>query len=203
MLPADLGCHTSGWSQRIGTFIAIIGPSGVGKDSLIAGARQVFRRNPAMSFARRVITREPDGSEDHVTVSFDAFREMERNGDFALSWQANGLGYGLPAAIDDQLAGGDNVIANVSRAVIPTVRSRFRRSLVIHITADPDLIMERLKARGRETGAEQRARIARSLLLDRDVEADIRIENNSSIERAVRQLVSVLNVYAISAELSL
>ncbi len=113
MLPADILCRSHGYASEPGTFIAIIGPSGVGKDSLIAGARQVFRHSPAFHFARRVITREPDSTEDHVPVSIEDFLSLERDGKFSLSWQANGLGYGLPLTVHDDLARGNNVVANI------------------------------------------------------------------------------------------
>src|SRR5213595_2440667 len=52
--------------QAAGTFFLVVGPSGVGKDSLMDGARAALLTDPRYVFARRVITR-PTGSpgEDH------------------------------------------------------------------------------------------------------------------------------------------
>lgn len=75
-----------------GRVIAVIGPSGVGKDSVMAG---LLRRHPTLSIARRTITRPSDpgppnsGAEDHVPVSAEEFRALDRAGAFALSWQAH------------------------------------------------------------------------------------------------------------------
>jgi len=43
--------------------VLVVGPSGAGKDSLLKAAREEFRGDPRIGFARRVITRpaDPDG----------------------------------------------------------------------------------------------------------------------------------------------
>ncbi len=68
--------------------VLVVGPSGAGKDSLLQTAREAFRCDPRIGFARRVITRpaDPDG-ENHEPVSEAEFTAR----DFALSWSAHGL----------------------------------------------------------------------------------------------------------------
>jgi phosphonate metabolism protein PhnN/1,5-bisphosphokinase (PRPP-forming) len=71
-----------------GTLILVVGPSGAGKDSLIAGAAQRLGSDPALVFARRVITR-PSGSggEDHFAVTATEFDRLGREGGLMLHWQ--------------------------------------------------------------------------------------------------------------------
>lgn len=83
--------------MRLGKVIAIVGPSGVGKDSVIEA---LLAAAPNLQRVRRVITR-PDGAgaEDFERVSVEEFRRMEDRGAFALSWVAHGLRYGVPVGM--------------------------------------------------------------------------------------------------------
>jgi ribose 1,5-bisphosphokinase len=182
-----------------GTLIAVVGPSGAGKDSLIAGARRHFDQNPSIGFVRRVITRPPDIHEDHDPVTSEQFARMEAEGAFALSWRANGLGYGLPASIDHDLAHGRVLVANLSREAIPKLRARVARPLVVHVTASAQVLGDRLARRSRESQHEQAARLARALLLDRSVDADVQIENNGALELAQGQLIDLLGAFVGAA----
>ena len=101
--PASRGRNGLDARERQGAFVAVVGPSGAGKDTLIgyAKARLAEKGRGRFHFVRRVITRAADGStEDHDTLSPMAFERAEADGAFALSWEAHGLCYGLPAEID-------------------------------------------------------------------------------------------------------
>ena len=89
-----------------GRLIYLIGPSGSGKDSLLDAARpQLAERG--CRIVRRVITRSAEAvGEAAHGVSAEQFAVMRTEGAFALSWQANGLSYGIPREIDDWLAAG-------------------------------------------------------------------------------------------------
>lgn len=178
-------------------FIAIVGPSGVGKDSLIAHARQVLGSEGAFRFPRRIITRPPEPTEPHASVTPEEFRQALAQGLLALDWQAHGLSYGIPATVDDDLAAGCHVIANLSRAIIPIMRQRFGRSGTILVSADAAIIAARLSARGREDASDQASRLARSAPSSRDFAPDIVVENNGSLAeagtafiRAIHELVA-------------
>jgi ribose 1,5-bisphosphokinase len=175
-----------------GAFVAVVGPSGAGKDSIMRAAAAKLMHDPAFVFVRRIVTREADSNEEHDTTDAETFNALERSGAFALSWSANGLSYGLPATLFDDLAEGHVVAANVSRDSIPAVRHRFLRSMVVHITASVEVLRERLAQRGRESEEERDLRIARSLMREQSVKADVRIENNGSLDEAAERFVNVL-----------
>ena len=145
-----------------GTMIVVVGPSGAGKDSLINGARPYFRDDPRVGFVQRVITRSADGeTEDHWSVTPDEFAAMEGAGMFAVCWQAHDLQYGIPAQTLKELEAGRTLIVNGSRKALSKFKPVYPSLAVIEITADPDVIAERLRQRGRETGDQIERRLSR------------------------------------------
>ena len=181
-MPPDQGC-----------LFLVVGPSGVGKDSILDGARAYFAADPGIVFPRRVITRPAHlGGEAHDAVSNEEFMVLEKSGAFALSWRAHGYAYGIPQSIVDELRAGCPVVVNVSRTVIDEARKRFCPMSVIVITARPEIIAERLNRRGRESADEIRDRIQRSSMT-MPAGADVRyIDNSGSMDKAVSAFCSVI-----------
>jgi ribose 1,5-bisphosphokinase len=173
-----------------GTFVAVVGPSGAGKDSVIAYARERFGADVVV--VRRVVTREADGgSEDHDSMTLDQFVAAETEGRFALSWEAHGLRYGLPLSLEEDLHAGRVVIANLSRAVIPRLIQRYPSAIVVEVTADPQVIAERLAGRGRENADQIRRRMDRSVGA-RLPASTVRIDNSGALNLAGEQFISLI-----------
>lgn len=141
--------------------VAVVGPSGAGKDTLMAGARAALAEEPAIRFARRAITRPASaGGEDHAPMTPAEFAAARESGRFALWWEAHGLLYGIPAEIAVPIARREVVVANLSRRALAEAAARFPLR-VVEITASPLVLAARLGARGRETAADIAARLAR------------------------------------------
>lgn len=175
-----------------GAFVAVVGPSGAGKDTVIGYARAALAGEPRADFVRRVITRPADlASEDHDTLAEAAFAEAEAKGAFALSWRAHGLGYGLPVAIDAAIGGGRVVVANVSRAIVPALRDRYANVVVVEITAPPQVLAGRLAARGRESQDDVLARLARNAALAPAADVHV-LDNSGPREAAGERFVAIL-----------
>jgi phosphonate metabolism protein PhnN/1,5-bisphosphokinase (PRPP-forming) len=179
--------------QRQGTMIVVVGPSGAGKDSLIDFARQRLAGHENISFVRRFITRDADaGSEDHHAVSVAQFEDMRLAGKFAVHWGAHDLHYGIPTDTLDQLASGMTLIVNGSRAALPEFLKAYPAILVITVTADPAIIAERLKNRGRENDQSISKRLARS---QQEWSIDCRhvvIDNGGALETAGTEFVKAI-----------
>lgn len=143
-----------------GRLIAVVGPSGAGKDSLIAG---LATARPGLHVVRRAITRPPEpGGEPHLPLTEAEFRALEGRGAFCLSWRAHGLSYGIPRETLAVVAGGRDAVANLSRSVLTEAAAVFGRLCVLNVTASPETLARRLACRGRESEARIRARLARA-----------------------------------------
>ncbi|AOZ52504.1 phosphonate metabolism protein/1,5-bisphosphokinase (PRPP-forming) PhnN [Chromobacterium vaccinii] len=139
----------------------VIGPSGAGKDSLLAYARQRLPQVAGVMFAHRYITRPADaGGENHVALSAEEFAAREASGCFALCWRRHGLAYGLGVEVAMWLAQGLDVVVNGSRSMLPLAAECFPTLRPLWITASPEVLAARLAGRGRESVEE----IARRLV---------------------------------------
>ncbi|RAP42063.1 phosphonate metabolism protein/1,5-bisphosphokinase (PRPP-forming) PhnN [Rhodovulum viride] len=173
-----------------GRLFAVVGPSGAGKDTLMAAA---WLRRPDLHLVRRVVTRAPGaGGEDCDCVSAAAFERMRAGGAFALWWRAHGLSYGIPRSVDEALWEGGDVIFNGSRAMLAEARARFPDLTVLHVTARPETLAARLAGRGRESADEIAARLGRAGYALPDGIAAVRIDNDGALDDAVEAFLAAL-----------
>ena len=180
-----------------GVFVAVAGPSGAGKDTLINYARERLSSRQQFVFVRRIITRDADAkSEDHDSLDTAQFSAAERSGAFALVWEAHGLRYALPKSVDADLAAGRVVIANISRQIIDELQYRYANVALVVVSAHRDVIAQRLAARGRESQEQIAARLGRVAVEDTVRYEAIRIENSGPKEQAGERFVSVLEAAA-------
>jgi ribose 1,5-bisphosphokinase len=175
-----------------GLFVAIVGPSGAGKDTLIRALAQRFSGDPRFAIVKRVVTRPSDDNEDHDTLDSEAFDAQARAGRFALTWAAHGLRYGVPIEVDQRLASGMTLVCNLSRAAVAEARNRWPDVLAALITARPETLAARLSARGREAAADRRSRLERASPAEVALTADAIIENDGELSQAVDRLQSLI-----------
>lgn len=175
-----------------GAFVAVVGASGSGKDSVIGSARALLAdQSSGVVFPRRLITRPVGAGEDHVPVSEADFTRLEHEGGFALSWRAHGLAYGIPVAVVDAVRRGDVVVANVSRGALDRLPERFERSAVVRVSVPEQQRRARLARRGREADAEIAARMDRADPAP-NCRVDLEIVNDGAIEDAGRVFADFL-----------
>jgi ribose 1,5-bisphosphokinase len=178
---------------RAGRLVLVVGPSGAGKDSLLREAAQTLAADRHIIFPRRVITRlSHDAAEAHDSLTVEEFIEAQRQGRFALSWQAHGLHYGIPASLLDELKAGRTAAVNVSRAIVTEAATRFPSVAVLNVTAPAEIIAQRLAQRGREAPADIAQRIAREVpRYDARIET-LTIVNDTTLDAAARAFTSAL-----------
>jgi ribose 1,5-bisphosphokinase len=84
------------------------------------------------------------------------------------------------------------VLCNLSRAVLPQAAARFPGMAVLHVTARPEVLAERLAGRGRETVEEIARRLARQGAALPEGLPAYEIDNSGALEAAVTRLLALL-----------
>jgi ribose 1,5-bisphosphokinase len=167
--------------------VAVVGPSGAGKDTLLAALAAV---RPDITLVRRVITRPSDaGGEAFEGVDLATFERRKARGDFALDWQAHGLHYGIEAA---QIDPAKTVLFNGSRGALGCAKRTFADLRVIVVTAPQAVLAQRLAARGRETLADIETRLGRADYRLPDGIAAQTVVNDGSVAQGVAQSLALL-----------
>jgi ribose 1,5-bisphosphokinase len=171
--------------------VLVVGPSGAGKDTLIAAGKAALGDDPRFVFPKRVVTRPAMAAlEDHDSVSPKAFAAAKSAGAFALYWEAHGLCYGLPARLVEDIAAGRVVVFNGSRAMVKAAQAKFPDTRVLLIEATPEVRAGRLAGRGRESAAEVAARLAREVP---EIPAGaLRIDNSGALAEGIARFVAAL-----------
>ncbi|MGK7866560.1 phosphonate metabolism protein/1,5-bisphosphokinase (PRPP-forming) PhnN [Falsiroseomonas sp. E2-1-a20] len=181
--------------------VPVVGPSGAGKDTLMAAAQARLADDPRFLFARRCITRPAEaGGEDHLPMTREAFCVVRDAGGFALWWEAHGLLYGIAREVEEALAAGRVVIANLSRTVLTEAAMRWPVR-VLFITAPLPVLAGRLAARGREAPADIEARLAREAPLPEGLEVET-VLNDATREEGVARVLAALSRAAADARLA-
>lgn len=185
-----------------GAWVFVVGPSGVGKDSVINAAQQLLPSKKHIVFARRLVTRPSDGGALHDAVSSQAYRELASSGALCWQWQAHGFCYGIAASYLAAVRAGQLVVVNGSRAHVSSLAPT-EDIKVVEIAASAEQVALRLQQRGRDSTAAVASRLARNA----DIRANVAsvtsitsapfkphkvIINDSSLAFAGGQLASYL-----------
>ena len=173
-------------------FVAVVGPSGAGKDTLMEGARAVLAADARFRFVRRCITRPAEaGGEAHEALTREAFAARRAQGGFALWWEAHGLLYGIPRDIEAELAAGRVVVANLSRHALADAAARYPLRVLL-ITAPVALRAARLAGRGREDAADIAARLSRDAGLPPGLKVET-VSNEADIATGLGRVLAALS----------
>lgn len=176
-----------------GQLCLVVGPSGVGKDSLLEGAKVHFAADPNVVFPIRTITRPADaGGEHHTAVDETSFQTLASTGQFALHWQAHGLYYGVPKSIDRDIENGRTAIVNVSRTILDDARARYANLTVLSVNTRTDILAERLRKRGRECEEDIQRRLTRAEQMRPKGLDVVEIDNSGLLTDAIDRFVDAI-----------
>lgn len=165
--------------------VLIVGPSGVGKDTLL---RELKRRvNIDINFVNRYITRLPDKNESNYYLDDYAFELLKHNGFFISNWCAHDNLYGIAK---NSIQNGLNIIS-ISRSKIRDFENYIDNVYTINITVPKDILRHRLEIRGRESSLEIEKRLNRSY---ERIEANrlIEFDNSKDIETSAKDFISLI-----------
>lgn len=179
-----------------GKWIFVCGPSGVGKDSVIAWAAKTLASQSDIVFARRLITRTAQPTSDHDAIGEHEFLLLQQSGGLRWCWQAHGFHYGISQRYESHVSAGGIVVINGSRSHVDGLpASDVKR---VEITASPEKIAARLAERGRDTQEEVLQRLARNATLAETgpAKADLNINNDGELTQAGALLAAYLAAQA-------
>jgi ribose 1,5-bisphosphokinase len=174
--------------------IYVVGPSGAGKDSLLNWLRMQLPAQLPIAWARRTINRActADG-ELHESVATTQFNRLFEGHEFAMHWAANEHLYGIRHTELGPLTQQQWVFVNGSRAHLPQAAQRYPGLTVLHITAEIEVLRQRLLGRGRESHEAIESRLHRNLALRVPPGCKlIEIHNHDSLESSGQQLLQAL-----------
>jgi len=184
-------------SIETGCLILVVGPSGVGKDTLMRAAKKLLKHEPGIAFPHRLITRESDPEhEDHGTISMADYDALCGSGDAPIHWRAHGHGYVIPRSVLDAVNSGKCCVVNGSRGILDQARAVFPRTHAILIELDRTQLETRIAQRGREAGDEAKKRLNREQQDVSDVPGVHRLLNNSTVEAGAQRLADLIRACA-------
>ncbi len=172
-----------------GALVLVVGQNAVGRTALITAARRRLSTDPRVVFPRRIITLSRSlGPEIHQAVTPAQFLALQGDGALTLCWDANGVSYGLPSSLDEDLAAGRVVVAKVSQSVVAEAWRRYPHVLVVEVTARPEVLAKRrwlraAPAEGRATEHRAAASYSRNAL---------RIDNSGPLDEALAPFLDIV-----------
>jgi ribose 1,5-bisphosphokinase len=174
-----------------GAWVFVCGPSGAGKDSVIAWAKKTLLAHPNIVFARRSVTRAMQAGSDHDPLTESDFHAMVHTDSLCWHWQAHGFFYGIAQHYAAEVKAGRIVVVNGSRDHVNTL-SPSTDVRVVQVSADPEQLAARLVKRGRDAASAVAERLARNTRFV-GMKADFMIVNDAEVDVAGQQLADYLS----------
>jgi len=177
--------------------IVVSGPSGVGKDALLARVRG---RDPRYVTPVTQTTRDPRPGEvdgrDYIFVSHDQFAADLAGGELLEHAQVYENFYGVPRSqLRQALASGLDVIMRVDVQGARTLRALLPGALFLFLAPeDPDQLERQLRARGYEDERALRIRLAMSAgeLDQQDTFDYVVINREGDLEGTAERVLAIL-----------
>ena len=181
-----------------GKLVYMVGPSGSGKDSVLGALAADLPEDWVIM--KRAVTREEHPANAYSEyLSHEAFRQQQRQGAFALSWEAHGLIYGIRSELNTHLQAGKLVLVNGSREHWDQVKQQYEQAALVWLTVAPELLLQRLQQRGRESVDAIALRVQRNQQMEQQFRQRLGANASSTVcmldnSQALAQTVANLRV---------
>ena len=173
-----------------GRWVFVCGPSGAGKDSVMACAQALLKGQAGFVFARRMVSRPLQAGSDHDPVTPGEFNALLQSGGMHWHWQAHGFNYGIAAHYAADVLAGRTVVVNGSRDHVNNLQP-MPDLKIVEISASPKHLEARLLSRGRDSSSAVVARLERNAGFAH-LKADLIIINDGELHLAGQRLADYL-----------
>jgi ribose 1,5-bisphosphokinase len=174
----------------------LVGPSGVGKDTLLSHLKKHHYSDHQPLVGHRYITRPVrEDDENHIELAEFDFNRRKESGLFLFDWKSHGHQYAIGKEARKWVKDGQDVIVNGSRRYLAEARARYKKLVPIWMTVDEEILRQRLRQRGRETDDQIEHRIKRNRELESLKTNDcVFINNDQTIEDSVVQILTLVGM---------
>lgn len=174
----------------------LVGPSGVGKDTILSHLKKNEYSDRQPVVAHRYITRPVrEDDENHVELSSSDFYRRKESGLFLFDWESHGYQYAIGREVKKWRKAGLNVIMNGSRQYLQQARKTYPPLVPVWLTVSEDIMRKRLLQRGRENDEEIEIRIQRNRELSVLKPSDgVFINNDQTIEDTIGQIMALIEI---------
>lgn len=178
-------------------------PSGGGKTTI---AQELLRRRIDVGYSVSCTTRPPRAGEvegrDYYFLTPAEFHEARERGEFAESAQVHGYLYGtLRREIDGVIESGRHVVMDIDVQGARQFAASYPESVLVFVLPpDAATLLDRLRARGTESGESMARRLRSAVEELRAVDSYGYVVFNADLDRAVNSVSGILD--AESARLS-
>jgi guanylate kinase len=185
-------------SSSVPILLVISGPSGVGKDAVIAGLRQAL---PSAFFATTVTTRPPRPGErdgiDYRFLSEEQYDRLIEEGGFLERASVYTHRYGIPRReVEEALRSGRDVVVRVDVQGAATVKRIIPDAVLVFLAPESqDDLQKRLRDRATDGGVDLRVRLdtaAREMAQEGAFDYVV-VNAEGRLADAVSQIVSVVD----------
>jgi guanylate kinase len=185
-------------AQRAGLLVVVSGPSGVGKDAVLAALR---RLHPQIHYPVTATTRpqragEVDG-RDYLFISPERFEQLVAEGGFLEHAEVYGRRYGVPKArVRDELAAGRDVVVKVDVQGARTIRALAPDAVLVFLAAPSmDELERRLRERKTESAEQLAIRIetAREEMAQASWFDRVIVNGTDDVEGTVKELIAAMD----------
>ncbi len=174
----------------------LVGPSGVGKDTVLGHLKKIHYSGKQPLVAHRYITRPVvPNDENHIELAeFDFMRRLE-SGLFLFNWSSHGYQYAIGREVKRWLKRDNSVLVNGSRNYLEQAREIYPPLVPIWMNVSETVLRQRLKERGRESEEQIEKRIQRNREMETLKPNDcVTINNDQTIEDTIGQLLALVEI---------
>lgn len=125
-------------------------------------------------------------------MTIEQFSRAKIQNEFALHWSAHGLAYGVRSDVITALRAGQSVIVNVSRNIIGDAEALGFPVVVISVLCRPELLAQRIAARGRESMEDILLRLERDVPIKYTTAKLVEIRNETTLEEAAAGFIAAI-----------